>query len=440
MFPIFLYVFSVVTPVIQKKDGHLLGSDFSYYLLLVNTFWHGEINEIYSLSAYQTAIGSLAPDAISPLAMPLAITPASVILLWPFTFLLRWGYPAAQALWVSFSLSFLVIEFAKLYRATPKITNSRWLLLMAFLVFFGSSEFYIATTLGQTSIFALASLTYLTIRHKSFNNNSSASSVNFFVWPWPIYSFYYSLTPSLIITLLSFKPHYWIFALLLVLAKMDYHVVFWGVVLSVLLQLAGVSFMSSDWFIHYLESTSVFLQSEIPAVYLAAFAPAMMNLYVTATSDIIPSKTSLSQSRLILALITLAAGALLSLPLISTSLRKIFSLDRLLTTPQSRLALALTPLLGYMLFAPYAGHYEDLLLLSPLLTSLTLAANPLTNHTSKKLISYFLIIALVPLLSFNILPEPKPRIILWLLKSIFSFVVLISILWPRRNNHSLEIL
>lgn len=469
LFPALFCVFSFVTPVIQVKEGYLLGSDFSYYLLLVDTFWQGHIDEIYSLTAYHSAINQILPGGFSPLAMPLAVTPAAVILLWPLTLflhwnsipwdfqqsefisrgLLPWGYPAAQAFWMSFSLSFLLLELIKLFRELPQKNGIRKLLLLSLLVFAGSSELYLAISLGQTSIFALAALIHLA---RKCNSNERSTAATPRVFPKLAFPFFsdsttsssysstfspiFPLSPVLIIALLSFKPHYWIFALLLAIAKRDYLTAFCGFALSTLLVLAGVSCMSSQWYIYYLASTSVFLQPTIPAAYLAAFAPNMMNLYVTAMAGTVFGESALSHSRFILALTTLAAGTLFGLPLFFQPLRKLFLRYQLLTSSSSRLALALTPLLCFSLFAPYAGHYEDLLLFLPLLVLFKMNDTPKTVRGMGKFIAYLLIAALIPLLNFNIFPEPKPRIVLWLLKLIFSFVIVISMLRQNHDNNS----
>jgi hypothetical protein len=107
------------------------------------------------------------------------------------------------------------------------------------------------------------------------------------------------------------------------------------------------------------------------------------------------------------------------------------SIDKLYTINFSKDQLFVLLIASYLLFAPYAGAYEDVLFLPVFSTVLLIGKTP--NLTDYK--SLFLIFSLFVILLHSYFPPNKPLWLFWILKfTILSYMLNFCRFYSEKNN------
>jgi len=183
----------------------------------------------------------------------------------------------------------------------------------------------------------------------------------------------------------------------------------YSVLLLIVSLLFITPFLTTDWIFSYYQQLSVFSRETVPYEYARAFAPHTMNIFRSAFRNIIGDKIARSISTMVtVGVYTGVIGYSILLKI------KNVSIDEPSPLKVTKAQLFVLIIGSYLLFAPYAGGYEDLLLL-PVFIMVLLAGNSpnLTNYKSIALICILFFI-----LFYNTLPPNKPVWLFWTLKAV----------------------
>ncbi len=156
--------------MISYNNGSYTIGDFIYHILVIKSFWFGEIPSIYQHKSQLAAMANffqIQPNAV----MPIGVTPTVLVLWFPFAFLARFDLPLAQTLWVSSSLAVLIFALLKTYLFLCAYKRSLLPIYFIVLCIFVSSFTTVAAILlGQTGILASGLLILLVIEINQANN------------------------------------------------------------------------------------------------------------------------------------------------------------------------------------------------------------------------------------------------------------------------------
>ena len=400
------YWYSAFSPVLRSDIANVQISDFAYYLAFVREFWFGGLTSIYSLDAYLQVLPQFLVKGSEPLPMPLAVTPVVLFLWAPFSCLSFLSFELAQAAWVAVSLQ---LFFSQLFWIGAEVLQRKvqervfFYLLLLPVVF--SFTFVSTIVLGQTSIFAAGALMYFARRYLAAENTErdriEARSV-------------------LLLVCLAIKPHYFALALGLVLLSGRWRVLCLGVALSVLTVLLLSLRLEALWYTDYLGNMRIFASGAIPKIYLHAFAPESMNLFVPAFSPLLGTRPCILLANTVLFLIF---GMVFAYAFFWTWASKRSSSPFGFYRALSGVLLLLG---AYLLFAPYAGTYEDLLLSSAVFMLLVQGGGARQSIRGGVILSFLLSV----LLNHNLFPDSLPLFLFWLLKLLF-FCYLLSEIFQR---------
>lgn len=389
------------------RNGILQMSDFAYHLVIVDAFWFKGMTGIYQPLVQEQIISEFVKQKIMG-SMPLGITPLALVIWFPFALLSHFNFTLAYISWITFSLAFLITSLLDAlkdarYRQRPVLLAA---LAVTFVCIF-STTMAGSIALGQTSIIATGALLLLLricqakARKQKKRENTSLASL-------------------FLIFILAIKPSYLILGMLSLLVFRLWKEIFLSLgLLSVILLLLTVR-LGPTWPHDYSLSLTTYMTSAVPQHYQSSIVPQTMNIFRSAFSDIIGDSLSLSISKMFFIGGTVCIAGLALVANLhqkeNTSFRN--SLAFIL------IALAIA---CYLLFSPYAGQYEDLLLL----VSLTLLLPSPENKPflkSRELILLLILTAIV--LNFNIAASFWSPSILWAFKA----AVLTSIPLILRRN------
>lgn len=324
-------------------------SDFAYYLTFVREFWFGENVRLYAVSTHPEILSRLVGSDVQG-GMPLAILPTALILWWPLAWFPPASFGLAYRLYISLSLSLLLTAlfyvFAEMRR---KMESPAVILIPTLFVFFGSSSFLLTFVLGQSSLLAVAAL--ITAALMLWNEEGES-------FPWFVVA---------LVFVLSFKVHYLIAGVLLLLGFRRYKLLLQSLVVVAI----GAALLTLElglvWISDYYQSMSLFLSTSKPALVASSFVQEKMIILESVLAPWLGAHNAkMLGSGLFLSL--LISGMWLGLKDRKTALQ--------LHSPRSFAPLVFY-LSAYLLFAPYLGRYEDLLLFVPwLVLALSLPSKP----------------------------------------------------------------
>ncbi|MFC1789071.1 hypothetical protein ACFLZE_04060 [Thermodesulfobacteriota bacterium] len=405
-----LYHFiSKQTVFVKHAEGYFGINDYAYYIIIAKTFWFEGLGNIYKLSFQQHAVSAYIGSNVNTV-MPLGITPIALVVWFPFAFAARFSMALSYTLWVAFSFGILFTALWKVGRYVFQVKKLELLPIMLSFVTILSVTMGRTLLLGQTSVLATGLLIYLIyFVHKTAKEFKSGS--------W--------LPVLPIIFLLAIKPTYLALGLgLLIIYGMWQQAIYSAIaVLFVLICITPI--LTTDWILSYLHQLRTFGGELIPDAYAWAFAPHTMNIFRSAFRNMIGDNLA----GLISTIVT--CGFYIGIVGISLSAKlKGKSTNRLSPLSVTKGQLFVLMIASYLLFAPYAGGYEDILLLSVFITVLLIGNPPnLLNYKSILLIGILFLI-----LSHNAFPPNKPLWVFWIFKAVLLGYMLKFCGFPKERN------
>lgn len=397
-------------PLLEYRDGVVVVADFAYYLLVGRVFWNGEPGTIYEPESLMLAL-SVETGLQFTGVMPVAITPMFLAVLLPFLPISHLGLDLATASWLAVSWLVLLAGISKLSAMVRMGRADRlWRSAVVLLAIgLASSAFLRTTALGQTTSFALGLLLLLRVRLQvSESRSADPRRVD---WLTAIFA-----------VVVSLKAHYMVLAFLLLIIWRRWCTAVAGIALALFICLLLTPKLGFLWPLSYLESYRLFSADALPALVQSAFGFNGMNIFRTATSEYLSTKAAIAISQGALWL-----GFIAALLLGVTVRNSVAGRD-----------LAIGVFLGaYLLFTPYAGAYEDLLLiylaLLPLCAAAAAGCQPGRYNTPVAALLLLLSINYLALLECGVSPT-----VLYLFKGLFVVVVLRSLYVQHRETERAE--
>jgi hypothetical protein len=307
-------------------------SDFSYHCIIFRSFFDGYISSPYSATEQLSAI-TLASKIRPSTIMPIGITPSGLALWYPIANYSRSSPNLAYTLWVTGSFFPCALWITLLWKDISIGSKKKTLVLFVAATVLSLAMFR-TISLGQTSLLALGALG-LILREAQ---RSSASRPRLWV-----------LAP--LILALSLKLTYFTLAIGILVSFKHFRraieAVSFIAVISLLVSALGGATLLIDW----QDQIGIYTSQAIPTIYQSS-----LNIGTTNTLRSwfqIFANPSLS--------FTLSHYSLLALLAIIGTLS--ISRPKFLKTSESLLALSWYS--AVMLFLPYLGAYEEIILLAP---------------------------------------------------------------------------
>jgi hypothetical protein len=391
---VFYRVFDRQVPVASFQGGQLIMSDFCYHLLLVRDYWAGHISNIYSYPEQLQALQNFTGKPIVH-AMPVGMSPTALLIWLPFAQWAGHDLTLACALWSALSLSVFSIAVLRLLAISAGAVRRQLSVCIA--VVACSSAGLSALLLGQTSILAagifLLLLPFLVEKREL-----------------PLGLLFVGLF------LLSLKLPYLLIAAGLLLAyrrSLLSSASAFGIVL-----LAG-AVVAPHMLPDYWRSLQMYSSGVIPDHYQASLVPERTNTLSAALLGIM----NWQQARQLSAGLGAVAFSITALVLVTLCLHPAGRRDHR-TAP----AWAAAVFFIFLCLTPYAGAFEDMLLLPPVALMLLEASRRNDDGLSPRhFIS--LVLSLLILANFTISPGMIPAELLFSLKlfcAVFIFQITLS--------------
>jgi len=339
--------FLVTSSIIQyegDKTTYFKIQDFHYYIVMIKSFWFHEIVSIYDPNSQMMAIDSYFGIEMNH-AMPLGISPTALLIMLPFSFIARFSFPLANTLWVSSFLTIYAIAVLKTYSYIQSYKrNALPLFIVVFSVFLFSFRTVTVIFLGQTSLLASALLLLLLLEMVLANKEGRS------LRRWIIYP---------VIFVLSMKMHYLVLGMgILLIGGYIYELlessVIVGISVGFLIVYTGLALITG-----FMEQISLFSAQKSSAYFDFSDVFHTFVTFRSAFAPIIGGSLSLKISLFVLLFGCIAVFCISVFRSGGTGEeRKNFEK---VATPQ--MMIALFALL--LLFMPYIGGYEDVLLCVP---------------------------------------------------------------------------
>jgi hypothetical protein len=397
----------VVTSSIIGYEGNRAAyfkmQDFHYYIVLIKTFWSHEIVSIYDPTSQLMAIGNYFGIRMNHV-MPLGISPTALFVLLPFSVVAKFSFPLANTLWVSAFLTIYAIAVLKTYSYIQAYErNALPLFIVAFSFFLFSFRTVTVIFLGQMSLLASALLLFLLLEMALARREERS------LRRWIIYT---------VIFVLSMKLHYLILGMgILLLGGYIYEMlvssVIVGMSIGFLLVYTGLASITG-----FMGQISLFSAQKLPAYYDFSDVFHTFVTFRSAFAPIIGASLSLKISLFVLLFGCMAVFCISVFRSGGTGEeRKKFEK---IAVPQMMIALFAM----LLLFMPYIGGYEDVLLCVPF-ASVCL----IQDHMRGK---YGWIFALIPFL-FIVLNQGimLPPDYLWLNWCMKAFIFIALFFFPK---------
>ena len=385
----------------DNQGKYLQIQDYAYHIIVSKSFWFENSGNIYSLEFQQKALSNYINSKID-LAMPIGITPIGLLLFLPFSFLSLYSISLSYTFWMSFSFFVLfsaiwhaILEFEKQNRRF-----GRWTIFIIFTIF--SFSTFTAIFLGQTSIYGVGLLVFLIVFIKR-KNESLRSSENI---SYPI---------IIVMFFLGIKPNYTILGLGFLLIYGIWRESLYSIVIFIVFFIVLSPFLESNWFFSYLKTVKMINNGNLPEQYSWTYAPETMILFRTAFKGIIGDHVAVKISNIVNLSIYVFVMLFGTLVIKQKNDKKDFWLLRKVTKEQASISL----IASYLLFAPYAGSYEDFLFLIVFYVVLIFGEIPKVKNWESIIISLLLLITL----SHNLLDNGKSILFIWFLKLILFILI-----------------
>ncbi|MFQ5578286.1 MAG: hypothetical protein ACE5G8_14995 [Anaerolineae bacterium] len=372
-------------------NGRFEITDFLYHLLVVKAFWQGDIPSIYRLDAQRAVMSQLFHSDIRSV-MPVGVTPTTLLLWLPLVFLASASLSWANTGWLSLSVGALGLAWWKL--GTFARSHRKEMLRPALLfpaLFLFSFPMFSALALGQTSILACGLLILLLLEV------TAARRAERSLRRWLVYG---------LVFVLSLKLPYLLIAvgLLFVFGYRRESVVS-GLIVGGVVLLVGALF-GPQLLTDYAGQLSVYSQVTIAEYYAPSIVLFTTNTFRSAFTPVIGPAAALVISQVVF----VAGGAII----LAISLAQRVFPARLpkwaARAGEHQLAIGLFAV--FLLFMPYMGGYEDLLLALPPAIVIVAPRGRIWPPWKEA----FLLAGLPLALNHNFFPSDKPLWLFWLVK------------------------
>ena len=408
----FHYFISEQMEFVTYSNGYLRIQDYAYCIIIAKAFWFDGFGNIYKLSFQQQALSAYIGVQIFTV-MPLGISPIALFVWLPFAYVAHFSMALSYTLWVTFSLGTLFSALWRVGRYVFQLIKLELLpIALSFVTVFSITMFR-ALHLGQTSVLAAGLLIHLIyFVHKTDRELKTGS--------W--------LPILLIIFLLGIKPTYLALGLgLLIIYGMWRQTIYSGVVVIFVL-ICVTPILTTDWILSYLHQLSTFSRKLVPDAYAWAFAPHTMNIFRSAFRNMIGDKFASLISTIVTCCVYISVVGFSIFAKIRSN-----STDMLSPLRATKGQLFVLTVGSYLLFAPYAGAYEDVMFL-PVFVMVMIYGNtpPLTSYKGLALV-FILFVTLL----HNVFPLDKPLWLFWILKAIILGSMLNFCRFPSEGEKSI---
>ena len=368
-------------------------SDYAYKLQVIRSFWSGKISSIYRVDSQIAAVEDGFGVKVGE-AMPIGDSPTVLLLFLPFSLVATFGLPVAITLWISVSLAVLFFSLEKTGESFPDREIPSPVYFIVVCIFTFSSAMMHALLMGQTTLLAcgILILTVLEITGAANDNRSPR------LWTM--------LAGGLV---LSVKIPYLVFLLgILLLFGLFREAV------AACAAAAGGIVVLGFWkgfctILDWIGQIRLFSGGAVPGYYASSF-----NLHTQVTLRSAFAQFTDSPLVVVASYGVLLAGCFVLFLAWSARRGSPPPPHKSAVGPSpQRLVTALTGLL--LLFLPYLGEYEDLLLLVPYtFVFLNKEHRPQIGNIDRKFVLSILCATVV--LNYNLFPIPRPIFLFWLLK------------------------
>ena len=409
----FHYFISNKIPFITYSNGNLKIQDYAYYIVVAKAFWFDGFGNIYKLSFQQQALTAHVGSPIYTV-MPLGISPISLFVWLPFAYIANFSMALSYTLWITFSLFILFSALCNIARYSYPNNNLSMLPIALSVVTIFSLTMGITLLLGQTSPLAAGLLIHLIyLIHKTRKELNSDS--------WFPFLF--------IIFLLGIKPTYLALGLGLSIIYGMWRQTIYSVGIIIFVLICVTPILTTGWILSYFHELSIFSRNVVSDEYSWAFAPHTMNIFRSAFRNMIGDKFASLISTIVTCSVYMSVVVYSILAKIKGRSPDMLSL---LSVNKGQLFIVIIG--TYLLFAPYAGGYEDILLLPIFVVVFLIGDTPnLTNYKSLVMILFLFVI-----LSHDIFPPDKPLWPFWILKAlILGSMLNFTVLKKKEKNEFL---
>jgi hypothetical protein len=389
----FHYFISEQMEFVTYSNGNYKIQDYAYYIIIAKAFWFKGFGNIYEIYFHQQAL-SIHIGARIYYVMPLGITPIALVVWFPFAYIARFSMSLSYTLWSAFSLGVLLISIWNVLRYASQLKKPALLPIALSFVTLFSLHVLLSIYGGQTSVLAAGLLIHLIyIIHRTASKSQPANL----------------LLIVLLIFMLGIKPPHIALGLGLLMIYGRLREALYSVAIILLVFIGLTPMLSVEWVSSYFKILPMYARKDIPEIYAWSIVLGTMNIFRSAYRSIVGENIA------ILVSFVVTYGVYFSVVGVS-ALSKIRgkSIDKLSPLNLTREQLFVLLVASYLLFAPYAGGYEDILFL-PIFIMVLLYGNtpPLTSCKSLALIFILFVILL-----HTLFPPNKPLWLLWLLKAI----------------------
>ncbi len=347
-----LFYFSVSSRYSQvsKEEGGTRFTDFVYYMKNVEWFWFSDHPKIYQVDTQALIFSDLVNAKTDKLLLP-HLTPIALVVWMPLAWISSKSNAAAHAVWMGVSFAVYFASMNHTYQAMRSTSSSRRIVLIA-LYFLATLSFSILMniTTGQTSIFITGMLTLLGSATIQGSDRHRAPC-------W--------LT-VLGLTILSIKPHYYLFGLVLTSAHKRRKEILCSIAIVLVICLLLSFRLGFSWPLEYIQILSIHSQPEPPKSSEDFILLDTMVNFRGIFYPLLGYRTVSAISMLVFAIIT--GGSLLA-----SFVRGWFDIE-LVEKSISPITLSNLMTGGYLLFSPHIYPYEDILIVA--MVALTVLGNP----------------------------------------------------------------
>ena len=308
--------------------------DFAYHIILADRFWFKGFGNLYDLN-FQLQALSAYMGRPAMVTMPVGVTPLAFIVWMPFAWIAGYGLSLAYSLWITVSMGVLVLALWKVLAFLSPVRSFQVLPLVLIGICIFSLVGVSTVVVGQTSIFAAGILSLLFYRLVSHADDPGGRPVD---WPTVV-----------LVLLGAMKPPYMIIGFVSLLIYGRWRDLVWTTGILLLLLAAMTPLMTTDWPGAYRHLLGMYAGGNFPDIYDWAVVPRTMNIFRSAISGETGDRTAVMASSIISILVITGIA--------------VFSLFRDRLAPGLRPKLAVGLVACCLLFGPYLGAYEDLLLI-----------------------------------------------------------------------------
>lgn len=378
---------------VAYSNGHLKIQDYAYHIILVKSFWFEGLGNIYGVHFQQQALSAHVGSPIYKV-MPIGITPIALVVWFPFAYVARINMALSYTLWIAFSIG---VFFTALWQIGRHVFQNKKLKLLpitlSFIVIFSATSFF-AIFIGQTSLLAAGLLGHLLFF--AFKKSDQSKSGN--------------LVPILLlIPILGIKPPYIALGLGMLIIYGMWREAFYSAAFVIIVLIGLTPMLSIKWIHSYLNLLQMYSQGNIPDVYAWSIVPHTMNIFRSAFRNFIGDNIASLISNVVTYSVYIGVVGFCLLSKIKCGL-----IGRLYPLKVTKAQLIILLIANYLLFAPYANGYEDLLIISVFAMVLLYGDTPpLINYKSLALIIIFCLI-----IHHDFFPPDKPLWLFWIFKAV----------------------